>query len=97
MQQRPSKRTVEGLIVSTKMDKTVVVSCERRFVHKKYGKTVRKTSRFSAHDAENKCKEGDIVLITEIRPISKTKRWRVEKILGSKGLYKENDTSSVEA
>jgi len=97
MQQRPSKRTVEGLIVSTKMDKTVVVSCERRFIHKKYGKTVRKTSRFSAHDAENKCKEGDIVLITETRPISKTKRWRVEKILGSKGLYKENDTSSVEA
>ncbi len=97
MQQRPSKRTVEGVVVSSGMDKTVVVSSERRFVHKKYGKTVRKTSRFSAHDAENKCKEGDIVIITETRPISKTKRWRVEKILGNKGLYKENDTSSVQA
>ena len=97
MQQRPSKRTVEGVVVGSKMDKTVVVSSERRFVHKKYGKTVRKTSRFFAHDAENKCKEGDRVLITEIRPLSKVKRWRVEKILGSKGLYKENDTSSVQA
>ena len=97
MQQRPSKKTVEGVVVSSKMDKTVIVLSERRFVHKKYGKTVRKTSRFSAHDAENKCKEGDLVLIVETRPLSKTKRWRVEKILGNKGLYKENDTSSVQA
>lgn len=97
MQQRPSKRTIEGVVVSTKMDKTVVVSSERRFIHKKYGKTVRKTSRFSAHDAENQCKEGDLVVIVETRPLSKTKRWRVEKILGNKGLYKENDTSSVQA
>lgn len=79
------------------MDKTVVVSAERRFIHKKYGKTVRRHSKFFAHDESNSCKEGDIVLIAETKPLSKIKRWRVEKILGSKGLYKENDTSSVQA
>jgi small subunit ribosomal protein S17 len=72
-----------GLVVSDKMEKTVVVAIENRAPHPKYGKIVVKTKRFKAHDEENKCKEGDRVRIQETRPLSRTKRWTVTEILGS--------------
>lgn len=72
-----------GLVVSDKMDKTVVVAVENRSSHPKYGKTVVKTQKFKAHDAENQCKAGDRVRIQETRPLSKTKRWVVAEILSS--------------
>jgi small subunit ribosomal protein S17 len=75
-------RTVrEGLVVSDKMDKTVVVEVEDRVKHPKYGKVIRRTKRYKAHDGENACGVGDRVLLMETRPLSATKRWRVSKIL----------------
>ncbi len=70
-----------GVVVSNKMDKTVVVAVENRSPHPKYGKIVVKTTKFKAHDEENQCKEGDRVRIQETRPLSKTKRWAVKEIL----------------
>ena len=70
-----------GKVVSNKMDKTVVVAVERKFPHPLYGKQVKKTKKFYAHDEENKCKEGDIVKIRETRPLSKLKRWIVVEII----------------
>jgi small subunit ribosomal protein S17 len=72
-----------GLVVSDKMNKTVVVAVENRSPHPKYGKIVVKTKRYKAHDEENKCKEGDRVRIRETRPLSRTKRWTVAEILTS--------------
>ncbi|CAC5340184.1 MULTISPECIES: 30S ribosomal protein S17 [Planktothrix] len=71
-----------GLVVSNKMDKTVVVTVENRSPHPKYGKIVVKTKRYKAHDENNQCQEGDRVRISETRPLSKTKRWNVVEILG---------------
>lgn len=73
-----------GLVVSNKMQKTVVVAVENRSPHPKYGKIVVKTKKFKAHDAENKCQEGDIVKIRETRPLSKTKNWEVAEIITTK-------------
>ncbi|BAS58954.1 MULTISPECIES: 30S ribosomal protein S17 [Leptolyngbya] len=73
-----------GVIVSDKMDKTVVVAVESRTAHPKYGKIVVRTKRYKAHDEENKCKEGDRVRIQETRPLSRTKRWAVLEILSTK-------------
>ncbi len=73
-----------GLVVSDKMQKTVVVAVENRAAHPKYGKTVVKTRRYKAHDEENTCKVGDRVRIQETRPLSKTKRWQVAEILNAK-------------
>lgn len=73
-----------GLVVSDKMQKTVVVAVENRSSHPKYGKTVVKTRRYKAHDEENNCKVGDRVRIQETRPLSKTKRWQVAEILNAK-------------
>ncbi|BBH40397.1 MULTISPECIES: 30S ribosomal protein S17 [Microcystis] len=70
-----------GVVVSDKMDKTVVVAIENRSPHPKYGKIVVKTQKFKAHDAENQAKQGDRVRIRETRPLSKTKRWEVAEIL----------------
>lgn len=70
-----------GLVVSDKMNKTVVVAVENRAAHTKYGKTVVRTKRYKAHDEENRCKEGDRVRIQETRPLSRTKRWVVAEIL----------------
>jgi small subunit ribosomal protein S17 len=70
-----------GVVVSDKMDKTVVVEIERRFPHPLYGKMVTRTRRLKAHDEENAAKTGDRVRITETRPLSKQKRWRVLEIL----------------
>ena len=71
------KRVMQGIVVSDKPDKTVVVRVERRVQHPLYKKFIRRSSKFSAHDPENKCKTGDIVRIRECPPISKSKRWEV--------------------
>lgn len=73
-----------GLVVSNKMEKTVVVAIENRSPHPKYGKIVVTTKRYKVHDEENKCQEGDRVRIQETRPLSKTKRWNVIEILSSR-------------
>ena len=70
-----------GLVVSDKMDKTVVVAIENRSPHPKYKKIVVRTKRYKVHDEENKCKQGDRVRIKETRPLSRTKRWTVTDIL----------------
>ena len=72
-----------GVVVSDKMDKTVVVAIENRSPHPKYGKIVVNTKRYKAHDEENHCKKGDRVRIRETRPLSRTKRWMVAEILNS--------------
>ena len=79
--QRGFRKTREGLVVSDKMDKTVVVAVEDRVKHALYGKVLRKTSRLKAHDETNQCGIGDRVLIMETRPLSATKRWRLVEVL----------------
>jgi small subunit ribosomal protein S17 len=76
-----SQRTIEGRVVSNKMQKTVTVLLERQVQHPLYGKIVRRSSKVHAHDENNECKEGDVVRIAETRPLSKTKNWRVVKIV----------------
>ncbi|CAA9261272.1 SSU ribosomal protein S17p (S11e) [uncultured Coleofasciculus sp.] len=73
-----------GLVVSDKMNKTVVVAVENRTAHPKYGKIVVRTKRYKAHDEENQCKAGDRVRIQETRPLSRTKHWMVAEILNSR-------------
>ena len=80
-QERGFRKTREGLVVSDKMDKTVVVAVEDRFKHPLYGKVVRRTSKLKAHDEANAAGVGDKVLLMETRPLSATKRWRVVEIL----------------
>ncbi len=78
---RNYRKTREGLVVSDKMDKTVVVSVEDRVKHPLYGKVIRRTKKYKAHDENNACSVGDRVLLMETRPLSATKRWRVVEIL----------------
>jgi len=78
---RGFRKTKEGLVVSDKMDKTVVVAVEDRVKHALYGKVLRRTSKLKAHDEQNTCGVGDRVLLMETRPQSATKRWRVVEIL----------------
>jgi len=78
---RKRRKVREGLVVSDKMDKTVVVVVEDRVKHPLYGKVMRRTSRLKAHDENNSCGTGDRVSIMETRPLSATKRWRVVEIL----------------
>jgi small subunit ribosomal protein S17 len=78
---RGYRKVREGLVVADKMDKTVVVEVEDRVKHPKYGKVIRRTKRYKAHDGENACGVGDRVLLMETRPLSATKRWRVAEIL----------------
>ena len=80
-QARGYRKVREGLVVSDKMDKTVVVQVEDRVKHPKYGKVIRRTKRYKAHDGENACGVGDRVLLMETRPLSATKRWRVAEII----------------
>jgi small subunit ribosomal protein S17 len=75
------RKVREGTVVSTKMDKTIVVAVTDRVRHRRYGKTMQRTSRFYAHDDTNDAREGDRVRITETRPLSKLKRWRVVEVL----------------
>jgi small subunit ribosomal protein S17 len=79
--QRNSRKTRIGRVVSDKMQKTVVVSIERRVQHPVYGKMVRRTKKLKAHDEQNAAKTGDTVRIMETRPLSKDKRWRVVEII----------------
>ena len=78
---RGRRKTREGLVLSDKMDKTVVVEVEDRVKHKLYGKVIRRTSKLKAHDEQNAAGIGDRVLLMETRPLSATKRWRVVEIL----------------
>ncbi|PYO48311.1 MAG: 30S ribosomal protein S17 [Gemmatimonadetes bacterium] len=79
--ERSSRKTRIGMVVSDKMQKTVVVSIERRVQHPVYGKMVRRTKKLKAHDEQNEAKTGDTVRIMETRPLSKDKRWRVVEII----------------
>lgn len=79
---RPNGRKVrEGIVVSAKMDKTVVVAVVDRVQHRRYGKTLQRTKRLYAHDDTNDAREGDRVRVTETRPVSKQKRWRLIEVL----------------
>ncbi len=78
---RGYRKAREGYVVSSKMDKTVVVIVEDRVKHAKYGKVIRRTKKYRAHDEANSCGDGDRVLLMETRPTSATKRWRVAEIL----------------
>ncbi|GAB1823037.1 30S ribosomal protein S17 [Herbidospora sp. RD11066] len=78
---RNYRKTREGLVVSDKMDKTVVVAVEDRVKHPLYGKVIRRTTKYKAHDEENTAGVGDRVLLMETRPLSATKRWRVVEVL----------------
>jgi small subunit ribosomal protein S17 len=69
-----------GIVISDKMEKTIVVSIENRVTHKKYGKVITKTKKYKAHDEKNECHMGDLVTIIETRPLSKTKRWNLKSI-----------------
>ena len=79
--ERNSRKSRTGLVVSDKMEKTVVVAIERRVPHPVYGKMVTRTKRLKAHDEENSAKVGDTVRIVETRPLSKDKRWRLVEII----------------
>jgi small subunit ribosomal protein S17 len=78
---RGYRKLREGVVVSDKMDKTVVVMVEDRVKHPKYGKVMRRTRKYVAHDEENACGVGDRVVLAETRPLSATKRWRVAQIV----------------
>lgn len=82
MAERKNQRKVRtGVVVSDKMDKTITVAVERLMRHPLYGKTIKRTKKFKAHDENNECKVGDIVTIMETRPLSRDKRWRLVKIV----------------
>jgi len=81
MSERNLRKTRTGVVRSNKMDKTITVAVERRVKHPIYGKFVKKTTRFHAHDEKNECTVGDIVKIMETRPLSKLKRWRLVEIV----------------
>ena len=79
--ERNLRKTRTGVVRSNKMDKTITVTVERRVKHPIYGKFVKKTTSFHAHDEKNECTVGDIVKIMETRPLSKTKRWRLVEVV----------------
>jgi small subunit ribosomal protein S17 len=79
--ERNLRKTRIGVVSSNKMDKTVTVAVERKVKHPIYGKFVKKTTRFHAHDEKNECSIGDLVKIMETRPLSKTKRWRLVEVV----------------
>jgi small subunit ribosomal protein S17 len=81
MEKRNLRKERIGTVMSDKMDKSIVVAVERKVKHPKYGKFVKKTTKFVAHDEKNDCNIGDIVKIMETRPLSKTKNWRLVEIV----------------
>jgi len=81
MVDRKLRKTKTGAVTSDKMDKTITVAVERKVKHPLYGKFVKKTTKFHAHDETNEAKPGDVVRIMETRPLSKTKRWRLVEII----------------
>ena len=78
-------RTVEGRVVSNKMNKSVTILVERQVKHALYGKYIRRSTKLHAHDEDNACNEGDVVRVTECRPLSKTKNWRVVEVVTRAG------------
>ena len=78
---RGQRKTRVGSVVSDRMEKTIVVSVERRFAHPLYGKQVTQHKKYYAHDSENEAHVGDVVRIVETRPLSKNKRWRLEEVV----------------
>ena len=92
------RRTKVGTVVSNKMDKTVVVAVENLKRHRLYGRTLKRTKKYHAHDEENRCRLGDKVVIAESRPISKTKHWTVREVVGHDvvaGLPKVDDSDAA--
>lgn len=81
MSERNLRKTRIGVVTSNRMEKTITVSVERKVKHPIYGKFVKKTTRFHAHDEKNECTIGDTVRIMETRPLSKTKRWRLVEVV----------------
>ncbi|MBO2524522.1 MAG: 30S ribosomal protein S17 [Bacteroidales bacterium] len=81
MEERNKRKVREGLVTSNKMDKTIVISVERRLKHPKYGKFLKRTTKLMAHDEKNDCNIGDKVRVMETRPLSKSKRWRLVEII----------------
>jgi small subunit ribosomal protein S17 len=81
METRSHRKERIGLVVSNKMEKSIVVQVQRRVKHTKYGKFIKRSSRFMAHDEKNECNPGDTVRIMETRPLSKNKCWRLVEIL----------------
>ena len=81
MEARNLRKTRTGVVTSNKMEKTITVAVERKVKHPIYGKFVKKTTKFHAHDYKNECSIGDIVKIMETRPLSKTKRWRLVEVV----------------
>lgn len=81
MAEKGIKRSLNGTVVSDKMDKSIVVSVERKFAHSKYKKQIKRTTKYKAHDEKNAAKIGDMVSIQECRPLSKDKRWLLEEII----------------
>jgi len=80
-EQAADNRTLQGRVVSDKMDKTVTVVVERRVKHPLYGKFVRRSTKVHAHDENNECRIGDVVVVEQCRPLSKTKSWRFVKLV----------------
>jgi len=81
MEKRNLRKERIGIVTSSKMDKSIVVSVERKVKHPKYGKFIKNTTKFVAHDEKNECGEGDTVRIMETRPLSKSKNWRLVEIV----------------
>ena len=81
MEERNLRKVRQGVVVSNKMDKSIVVAVKWKEKHPMYGKFVNKTKKFHVHDENNECGEGDVVRIMETRPLSKTKRWRLLQIV----------------
>jgi small subunit ribosomal protein S17 len=81
VEQSKTQRTIVGKVISDKMNKTIVVQIERKVKHPLYGKYIRRFSKMYAHDEDNSCKIGDLVVIQQTRPLSKTKRWKLVEII----------------
>ena len=89
MERTTNRKEKTGLVTSNKMTKTIVVSVERQIMHSKYGKYIKRTSKFMAHDEKNESNIGDLVRIIETRPLSKNKCWRLAEVIEkAKGLVK---------
>ena len=84
MSNQVKRKTMTGVVVSNKMDKTIVVRIERRFSHPVFKKVVKTTKKYKVHDEKNECLEGDLICIQETRPLSKQKRWRLLDVITRK-------------
>lgn len=91
MSERNNRKEIEGIVVSNKMDKTIIVKIEQKKQHPKYKKTIKTSKKFVADDPKNEAREGDFVRIMETRPLSKTKCWRLDKVL-EKAVIEKGDT-----